>query len=644
MSGAYVAMTLKKQPVGLKTAQLKTCRQIERKWLKAFLHCPLVDSDEGAYNSDYAYQLFYGVNSASYPRDYPYNFRLFYSNVLDLPPQDENDPSSRDSAINDLIKFLFFIGIGIRKERIESHLEKYPYDFPKLFSKCYFIFKMLAHYGERLDLSNPFRDNYGDIRFLSAIESGESTKAGSQLDMFADMEIELPDLYSRFMHFPPGYEKDEGIQKLFNRIENTNRCFFITGRAGTGKSTFTHYFAKNTTKTVLICAFTGVAAVNVGGQTIHSIFRFPLKPMLIGDDEIPVFPQRHPVRLLIEKTDTIIIDEVSMLRSDVVEALDYSLRNNGGDHSKTFGGKQLLFIGDLFQLPPVVNSSKEVDGELFNNYYKSEYFFDSPSYQQASPVFYEFQKVHRQKDLAFLGLLDKVRSSEADGQAIAALNERYNPAYIPEKNKFVITLTTTNAIARRENLKKLRELRFTSFLFSATIDGDFPKDKFPTDAALELKKGSQVMLVRNDVQGRWVNGTIGKIEFVSQDLLEVRLQDESIHSIERETWENRRYKYDKATKKILSEVIGTFSQYPVKLAWAVTIHKSQGLTFDRVVIDLGAGAFVNGQLYTALSRCRTLEGIVLKRKISMSDLISDRRLIDFYETEKILSSSLSSDP
>lgn len=602
-------------------------KSIERKWIENFKKCPLVDASTGTYKNHYARQLFYGKQDETYSSDYPHNFQEFLNKSKDL---------NREHAIENLLVFLHFIGIKIRKETINNHLQKFPNDFDKVIKKSRYILETLAH-NETVNISNPyFKDNNSDIFFLLRIESEETITVG-QLDMFEDME--LPELYSRFSDFPNGYENDETIKKLFNRIENSNDCFFITGKAGTGKSTFIHYFARNSKKNVLLTAFTGIASVNIGGQTIHSFFQFPLKPLLPEDDEIKVFGQNSPKYNLIKKIDTIVIDEVSMLRSDILEAIDYSLRINGGDPNKLFGGKQLLFVGDIFQLPPI--NAEEIEGIQYNELYKSEYFFDSPAYKKSNTIYFEFKVSHRQKDdKPFVELLDKVRVCEVNDETLTALNQRYNSDYTPKQEEFVITLTSTNAIANAENARKLLELPYSSYYFEAEIKGEFNDKRYPTIKTLELKRNAQIIFIKNDAAKRWVNGTIAKVDFITKDFLRVRLQDGSEHNVERVTWENRKYKYDRAKRKIVSEVVGTFHQFPIKLAWAITVHKSQGLTFDNIIIDLGNGAFVNGQVYTALSRCRTLNGITLRRKLRTEDIISDQRIIKFHETEQLLHSIL----
>ncbi len=422
------------------------------------------------------------------------------------------------------------------------------------------------------------------------------------------------------------------IQNLFEQIEQSNDSYFITGKAGTGKSTFIHYFSQTTKKKIIKLAFTGIAAINVGGSTIHSVFRFPTKPLMPGDEEIKIFDEGHQARKLIEDIDTIIIDEVSMLRSDILEAIDYSLRNNGGNRALIFGGKQILFVGDIFQLPPIVTDD-ETEKFLFSEVFKSHYFFDSDAYRQLSPRLFEFKVAQRQReDQEFVELLDRIRTCNVTQPDLDTINEQVDPYYVPKTDEFEIMLTTINAIADRENERRLNQLPEQKFIFRADIKGDFDDDRSPSNHTLELKRHAQVMFIKNDPDRRWVNGTIGKIEFIANEFIEVKLADGSVHVVNKEKWEHRGYKYDKVKRQITSDLKGTFIQYPLRLAWAITIHKSQGLTFDNVVIDLGSGAFVNGQLYTALSRCRRLSGIVLKKKVRKEDIIPDQRLVEFWES------------
>lgn len=599
-------------------------RSLEKKWISNFKKTPLVDKESMTFRSSFAYQLFYGRQDDSYPEDYPHDFSEFY---------DSAEEFDQETIIETLVEYLSLIGIKIQSERINNHLNKYPQDLSKLLRKCYYILKALAHYDDDLDISNPYFDNNGDLYFLLRIESEESI-TGGQLSLFEDME--LPKLYNKITSLPLGYENDPVVLDLFNEIENCNKSYFITGKAGTGKSTFIQYFAQKTKKKIMLTAFTGIAAINVGGQTIHSFFRFPLKPLLPEDHEITLFREFTQKYKIIQNIETIVIDEVSMLRSDLLEAIDYSLRKNGGDPAKPFGGKQILFVGDVFQLPPVTDTTDEVENFLFSEEYRSEYFFDSKSYKKISPIYYEFQVSHRQKDdLHFVQILDNIRICKSDDLTFNAINERYLLNYTPKNEDFIIILTSINAIANVENSKKLQELNYTRFTYEADIVGEFKEEKYPTQKTLELKKFAQVILIKNDPAGRWVNGTIAKIDFLAKEIIEIRLQNGQTHKLQKETWDNRKYKYDRDKKRIVSETIGSFSQFPIKLAWAITIHKSQGLTFDNVMIDLGSGAFVNGQVYTALSRCRTLKGIILKRKLRKEDIIADPRIINFHQSEQL---------
>jgi ATP-dependent DNA helicase PIF1 len=589
---------------------------IRKKWIEDFKRCNLVDLPSKTYKHQIARQLFYGKTQDDYPANDPHDFKGFYNSIYTV---------DRADGIDETLRFLNFIGIKLSKDALNEHLRNFPNDYHLFVKKVFFLLRTLAHQNKDFDYGNPFKLNLNDVSYLLDIETGKR-----QLSIFGSYE--LPQLYNRGGSIPAGYADDERIAKLFHDIEHSNQSFFLTGKAGTGKSTFIHYFTQETKKNVLRLAFTGIAAMNVGGVTIHSFFRFPLKPLTPGDDDIKIFEENDQKRKIITDTDTFVIDEVSMLRSDLLEAIDHSLRNNGGNPQLPFGGKQMLFVGDIFQLPPV-HTQTDTEHYLFTEHFRSHYFFDSMAYQRLDPAYIELTKSHRQRDdSAFLDLLDQIRTCQIKPHALGSLNERFDPDYIPRTDQFEITLTTINDIAARENSRRLHLLPGHKYVFVAQTKGDISEDRLPDNARLELKQHAQVMFIRNDPERRWVNGTLGKVDFITDDLIEVKLADGNVYEVQKETWEHRGYKYDKAKRKVISEVKGTFTQYPLRLAWAITIHKSQGLTFDKVVIDLGSGTFVNGQLYTALSRCRRLDGIVLKKKVRMDDIIVDDRLAAFYNT------------
>lgn len=601
---------------------MKNIKLIEKKWLANFKNSEFVK--EGIFNTKLASELFNGFSEESI------HYKTFGNGFQDF--SDNFDYSKQETELERLLKFLHFIGIDISLKSLMTAIDEGLCDCQQVVKKTYYLLKQISRHPETLDINDPYYDNMGDLYFFLRIEQG-GKNVEKQLTVFD--EVELPDLYNKYIELPEGYENDKTAISLFKEIEDTNNSYFLTGKAGTGKSTFIHYFTKKSKKEVILLAFTGIASINISGQTIHSFFRFPFKPLLPNDDEIPIFRDFWQNYKVIQKAKTIIIDEVSMLRADILEGIDCSLRKNGGNPNLPFGGKQMIFVGDIFQLPPIFDTNDPLEKEVFTRIYKSEYFFDSLSYKQLQPKFFEFKKVHRQSNEDFIGLLNKVRDCSINDNEIRILNTKYNPSFSPDINDFVIMLSSNNFIAKEENRQRLLNLPYTSHFFTAKITGDFKEDKYPTLPILELKKNSQVMFVKNDPLAngrRWVNGTIGKIQFIADDEIEVKLIDGKIYKIQKETWENRKYQWDKDKGKITSKVIGEFKQFPLMLAWAITIHKSQGLTFDKINLHTGSGTFVNGQLYTALSRCRSLDGITLQRKIKQSDIIEDKRLLVFYKS------------
>jgi ATP-dependent DNA helicase PIF1 len=417
------------------------------------------------------------------------------------------------------------------------------------------------------------------------------------------------------------------FEAALDMLEKTNKNLFITGRAGTGKSTLLSLFKNTTRKKSVVLAPTGVAALNVQGQTIHSFFGFPAK--LIQRSEI----QARKDRRIYQRLQILIIDEISMVRADMVDNIDYALRINR-QNPKPFGGVQVIFFGDLFQLPPVVASPEEQ--LYFKTAYESPFFFHAKVFQDKDFMLetFELKKVYRQEARHFIRLLDAVRLNQIDYDDLDDLNQRHKPNF--NSKEYFITLSARNALVDQLNTKALDALTTREYTFLGDVSGNFDPKLMPADPILKLKLGAQVMFVRNDMKREFVNGTIGKVVQLTDESIYVQIEqkDGALKRIEVEktSWELQRYKISPTNAETIeSESTGTFKQYPLRLAWAITIHKSQGKTFDKVIIDLGAGAFEHGQTYVALSRCRTLEGIVLKQKLRPQDIRVDERILEFYE-------------
>ncbi len=410
-------------------------------------------------------------------------------------------------------------------------------------------------------------------------------------------------------------------------VNETTNSIFLTGKAGTGKSTFLRKIAVESEKSLVVLAPTGIAAINARGQTIHSFFKIPFGPLQPADARLRKIRFKPDQVKTIENLELLIIDEISMVRADLLDAIDFLLRKVR-NIAKPFGGIQVLLVGDLFQLEPVLPKDEAV---FLENFYRTPYFFSAWVFNEIDIVNLELQIIYRQSDPHFIALLNKIRTKKATYDDLIQLNRR--PSKQLSKDKaFYIALCTTRRKAKAINDEKLKHLSEKEFEFEGEIKDQFPINSLPTDANLKLKQDAQVIFIQNDYSGekKYVNGTLGKIINLDDNSIIVKLDNGKTVKVTQTFWENVKYEFNKEKNKIEEVVVGTFTQYPLKLAWAITIHKSQGLTFENVIIDLDRGAFAAGQLYVALSRCTSLEGLIISTKIKQSDIIVRQEVIDYY--------------
>ena len=422
------------------------------------------------------------------------------------------------------------------------------------------------------------------------------------------------------------------FNEAYTTMNEGSDSIFITGKAGAGKSTLLLYFSQHTKKNYAILAPTGVAALNVDGQTIHRFFNFK---MGVTPDQIAMGKVKPKDDSVYKNLDTLVIDEVSMVRADLLDCINLFLMKYGPKRNQRFGGVQMIFIGDLYQLPPIV---KREEAEIFKSFYKSPYFFSSNSYLETKIKIIELTKVYRQKDDSFISLLNKIRINNISYAEIETLNKRHIEDFKPSKDNFYINLTTTNSKADETNNKHLSKLKGELYESNATVNGEFGRESYPTLQVLEYKIESQIMMLKNDHRGRWVNGSLGVIKGKNKaengsDFLSVWFPDKKkTYNVSPYEWKIYKYIYDGV--KIVAQLAGTFKQLPFRLAWAITIHKSQGKTFDNIVVDFGNRVFSPGQVYVALSRCTSFEGIVLKAPIKKHFISADPRITGFLNSER----------